>query len=289
MPVWRTRKDWLRTAVNSALEQRGCRIELIVVDDGSPTPAASLLDGVTDARLRIIRIEHAGPSAARNAGIAEAQGDRIRFVDADDVLERDSTSHLGSFMNRDDVIAYGGTLVCDEDLRPRYLIASTLQGHVAGECLLGRFETRLPALLFPRAVVHAAGPWSPTFPVSGDWDFVLRALDHAPVAGDQRVALHYRRHPRSVSRTANIAAGEDAWRRLIAAYFDRHPEQRATSLERRAWAAMGLDRGLAYWNTGQYGASVQRLSRALLSAPLTVATKLASRTAYRAYRTVRPA
>src|SRR5262245_26410862 len=147
MPVWQTRRDWLRTAVNSALAQRGCSVELIVVDDGNPEPVASLLDGIDDARLRVVRIDHAGPSVARNAGIHEAQGDWIRFVDSDDVLDPDSTSHLASFMDGDDVIAYGGTLVCDEHLRPGRLIASTLQGRIAYECLLGQFETRLPALL----------------------------------------------------------------------------------------------------------------------------------------------
>ena len=230
MPVWQTRPDWLRTAVKSALEQRGCRVELIVVDDGNPEPVTSLLGDTTDARLRVIRVHHSGASAARNAGIGQAQGDWIRFVDADDVLLPNSTSHLGSFMDGDDVIAYGGTLVCDEELRPRRLIASALQGRISSRCLLGQFDTRLPALLFPRSVVQAAGPWDTSFPVSGDWDFVLRALDHARVAGDQEVALFYRRHTRSISGTASIAAGEDVWRRLIRAYFERHPGERATSL-----------------------------------------------------------
>jgi glycosyltransferase involved in cell wall biosynthesis len=287
MPVWQTRPDWLRTAVNSALEQRGCRVELIVVDDGNPEPVTSLLDDTTDARLRVVRIHHSGASAARNAGVDHAQGDWIRFVDADDVLLPDSTSHLGSFMNGDDVIAYGGTLVCDEDLRPRRLIASALQGRISGQCLLGQFDTRLPALLFPRSVVQAAGPWDASFPVSGDWDFVLRALDHARVAGDQQVALYYRRHTRSISGTASIAAGEDAWRRLITAYFERHPEERATSLPRQAWAAMYLDRGFAYLNAREYGKSFKRLSLAFSYAPHKVGKHLALTTAYRASRVLR--
>ena len=281
MPVWQTRRDWLRTAVNSALEQRGCRLELIVVDDGSQEPATNLLDGISDARLHVVRIDHAGPAAARNAGIREAQGDWIRFVDSDDVLDPDSTTHLGSFMDGDDVIAYGATLVCDEQLRAGRVIASTLQGRIAYECLLGQFEVRLPALLFPRSVVHAAGPWDPSFPVSEDWDFVLRTLDHARVAGDQRVALYYRRHSRSVSRSAAVAAGETARRRLTTAYFERHPDERAARW-RPVWAALYVDSGAAYWNTGHYGKAVTRLSLALLAAPLTVGPRFARTTAYRA-------
>jgi succinoglycan biosynthesis protein ExoO len=286
MPVWQTRRDWLRIAVNSALEQRGCEVELIVVDDGSPEPASILLEGISDPRVRIVRIDHAGPSGARNAGIKEAQGNWIRFVDSDDVLEPDSTSHLRSFMDGDSVIAYGGTVVCDEHLRPRRLIESTLQGHIVDECLLGKFDVRLPALLFSRSVVQAAGPWDTTFRVSEDWDFVLRALDHARVAGDQRVALYYRRHPTSLSRSASIAAGEDARRRLTTAYFARHPEQ-SPALRRRVWSAMHVDSARAYWNTGRYGRSIDRLSRALVCDPRAVGPQLARATAYRAYSILR--
>jgi glycosyltransferase involved in cell wall biosynthesis len=287
MPVWQTRQDWLRTAVNSALEQRGSRVELIVVDDGNPDPVTDLLSGIADPRLRIVRTDHAGPSAARNVGVHEAQGDRIRFVDSDDVLDLDSTNHLGSFMDGDDVIAYGGTLVCDEDLRPGRLIASTLQGHIANECLRGKFDVRLPALLFPRPVVDRAGPWDASFPVSEDWDFVLRALDHARVAGDRRVALYYRRHSRSVSRAASIAAGEKARRRLVAGYFERHPEHRAAE-RRRVWAATYMDCGVTYWDAGRYGKSIARLSQALLSAPASVSAPLARTMASRVYGLLRP-
>lgn len=190
-------------------------------------------------------------------------------------------------MDGDRVIAYGGTLVCDEELRPNRVIASNLRGYVSAECLLGGFNTRLPALLFPHRVADAAGPWDPSFRVSGDWDFVLRTLDYAPVAGDTVVALRYRRHAGSISRNAAIAAGEEVWQRLIAAYFERHPELRGTSLRRRARAALYLDRGLAYWNTGEYARSVGRLSRALLADPATAGPRLARAAASGARRRMR--
>jgi hypothetical protein len=154
------------------------------------------------------------------------------------------------------------------------------------ECLRGKFNVRLPALLFSRSVIDAAGPWNTTFSVSEDWDFVLRALEHARAAGDQRVALYYRRHPTSLSRAASIAAGEDARRRLTTAYFARHPGSSA-ALRRRVWSAMHVDSALAYWNTGRYGRSIHRLARALVCDPRTVGPQLARATAYRAYSLLR--
>ena len=42
----------------------------------------------------VVRIAHAGPGAARNAGLAIATGKWIRFVDCDDVFDPDSTARL---------------------------------------------------------------------------------------------------------------------------------------------------------------------------------------------------
>src|SRR5882724_2135748 len=127
MPVWRPRPKWLAQAVNSALGQRGCCIELILVDDGCPESIASLLSWVRDERLRILRIEHGGTSRARNAGMAASRGSHLRFIDCDDVIDPDSTARLLRLIGSDDnVIAYGATIVCDEQLRPQGKIASRL-------------------------------------------------------------------------------------------------------------------------------------------------------------------
>jgi glycosyltransferase involved in cell wall biosynthesis len=274
MPVWNPQAGWLRQAVESVLAQRECTLELVVVDDGCPRPVAELLAEITDERVRHVRIPHGGPSAARNAGIAEARGRWVRFVDADDVLEPSSTAHLAGFMRSDEIVAYGATLVCDEQLRAQRVIASALRGSIGDQCLLGQFDVRLPAMLLPRRVVDAVGAWNTALAVSGDWDFVLRALDHAAVDGDQRVALFYRRHAASVSRGASLAAGETARRRIIEDYFVRHPERRGSPIERQAHVALYLDRGRAYWRAGHRGRAAARLGRSFWLDPFTTALEL---------------
>lgn len=263
MPVWRPRGEWLLAAVRSVLEQRDCRLELIVVDDGCPEPVAPLLAGIEDDRMRLVRAEHGGAAGARNAGLAVARGDLVRFVDYDDVCEPDSTALLVRVMGGDDhVISYGATLLCDDALRPTWTMVSSLQGTITHDCLLGRFHVRLPSLLFPRRVTDAVGAWDPSFRLSADWDYVLRALDHARVRGERDVVTYYRRHAASLMGTATIAEGEDEWRRIMTCYFDRHPEQRGTELERQAEAELYLDRGIAYASDRRYGESLDRFRRA---------------------------
>jgi glycosyltransferase involved in cell wall biosynthesis len=245
MPVWQPRQDWLLAAVDSALGQRGCGVELIVVDDGCLEPVADLLAGVDDDRLHLLRIAHGGASHARNAGVAVSKGRWLRFVDCDDVLDLDSTAHLLELAGDGDVLAYGATVWCDEELQPGSKMVSNLQGSALRACLLARFPVTLPTLLFPRWVVERVGDWDTEIRVSQDWDFLLRALEHAPVRGDDRVALFYRRHPHAASAgmlgsPESARLGEDGMRRVIERYFERHPNERETTLARKARANVEL-------------------------------------------------
>jgi glycosyltransferase involved in cell wall biosynthesis/protein-L-isoaspartate O-methyltransferase len=261
MAAWNPRPDWLLEAVRSALDQRGVDLELLVVDDGSDTPLEDVLGGIEDPRLRIVRLDHEGASAARNAGVAAARGEFIRFVDADDVLEPDSTARLAALLGeRRDEIAYGATLVCDEELRPEREIRSSLEGDALRACLLDGFEVRVPSMLFPREVVLAAGPWPQGLRVGEDWDFVLRTLERAHVRGDQQVAMLYRRHRASL--TADVEAGEHGCRVVIDRYFERHPEERGSPLEREARARVALIFARAWMEQGERGRGARLLLEA---------------------------
>jgi glycosyltransferase involved in cell wall biosynthesis len=239
MPAWNPQREWLREAVASALGQRGCAIELVVVDDGCETPVADLLDGIADDRMRILRVPHGRVSRARNAGIEAARGDYVRFIDCDDVIAADSTAHLLALAGSDDrVVTYGATVVCDASLRPLATIRSRIEGRAAEDCLLNRFDTTIHSLLFPRPVVEEVGPWEPSIVVSQDWDYALRAFERADVRGDERVATYYRIHPRMNSR--NVAEGIRGYQLVVERYFDRNPELRGGSLHRRAEALFHL-------------------------------------------------
>ena len=270
MCAWRSRPDWLDAAVARALDDEA-DLELVVVDDGSETPVAELLS-VDDPRIRHVRIEHGGQLAARDAGIAAARGRYLRFLDDDDVVVAGSTSRLLELAaGRDDLIAYGAVTMCDEELRPRSTISSTLQGDVLVPCLLGRWEVRHVALLVPRRVADLAGPWSTGLPVSADWDFVLRALEHATVAGTTEPVVLYRRHGASVSGRADLESGERVRETIIDRFLARNPALRGSRVERQARAAAATDRALAYAAAGAATRAASRLGRAARYAPAAAA------------------
>jgi GT2 family glycosyltransferase len=241
MCAWKPRPDWLHDAVASVLADAS-DLELIVVDDGSPEPVEALLAQFDDPRLRVIRVEHGGLSRARNAGIRAARGAYIRFADADDIVEPSGTPALLELAD-EGTIAYGATQVCDEDLRPVSVKSSQLEGWVAEPCLLYRFDVVHTSMLFPKSVLDQVGEFDPTLRQCQDWDYVLRACEVAPVRGTQTVVTHYRRHAGSVA--ANVEGALRFESMVVDRYFERHPDQAGSRLEREARAKLLIVRARA--------------------------------------------
>ena len=78
----------LEGAVRSALDQAASDAEVIVSDDGSTDGTLALAHRLAaeDGRVRVITAPNGGCSAARNRGVAEASGDFVVLLDADDEL-----------------------------------------------------------------------------------------------------------------------------------------------------------------------------------------------------------
>lgn len=238
MPVWKPHPEWFPTAVSSVLRQTGGTIELIIIDDGNDVPV-DLPPGVPAGgwiSTRIIRITHGGVNAARNAGLRAARGDWIRYVDSDDVVTADGTRRLrnAGLGHPDAGLVFGDTLRCDEDLAPRRIDRCRLHRVSATDCLLGRFNAWLPAMLFPRHVAEAVGEWDESLEVSSDWDYVLRSLEHGFGYRVPEQVYYYRQHHASLSTSGERGRGSRAARRIVEGYLARHPEQRRSRVGRTA-------------------------------------------------------
>ena len=85
IPVYNAEK-YLRECLDSVINQSLQDIEIICVDDGSTDNSLSVLQeyAVKDTRLKIVEQSNQGAAAARNAGMAAAQGEYLSFLDADD-------------------------------------------------------------------------------------------------------------------------------------------------------------------------------------------------------------
>ena len=76
----------IAATVHSVFTQTICELEVIVVNDGSPdTPALEEALAPFQDKIRYLKQENLGPSAARNAAIRVARGKYIAFLDSDDI------------------------------------------------------------------------------------------------------------------------------------------------------------------------------------------------------------
>ncbi len=101
VPVYNV-EDYLAQCLDSILAQDHPSFEVIVVDDGSTDACPDILNTyASDPRLRVIRQENGGLSAARNTGLLHAAGRFICFVDSDDHLDPRFLSTMQGQMERD--------------------------------------------------------------------------------------------------------------------------------------------------------------------------------------------
>ena len=95
VPVYKV-EDYLSVCVESIINQTYQKLEIILVDDGSPDNCADICDMYSkeDNRIIVIHKANGGLSDARNIGLENAAGKYVMFIDSDDYIHPDMVSCL---------------------------------------------------------------------------------------------------------------------------------------------------------------------------------------------------
>ena len=178
--------------------------ELIVVDDGSTDGSLEIARGfaAADSRVRIDSPGRIGLVAALNRGIAQARGELIARMDADDVALPHRLERQVAFLDaRPDVAALGSSaLLIDEAGRRigvRHLPVDPTR--IAEALRSGRNMLVHAAVTMRRAAVVEAGGYDDLFRHSEDYDLWLRLAERFAVANLPEPLLLHRIHPNRVT------------------------------------------------------------------------------------------
>lgn len=155
VPVYNI-KDYLRSCIDSVLEQTYIHFELILVNDGSNDGSGEVCESYVayDDRVCVIHRENRGVSAARNAGIDIARGEYVTFIDGDDIVAPKYIEHLYDQIKHDNAdIAASWYTAFGDYMPPNKEIQSS-------SASLGR-DDALRYLLYQQGIVSA--PYSKLF------------------------------------------------------------------------------------------------------------------------------
>ena len=85
MPVYNTKEEYLREAIESILNQTFTDFEFIIVNDGSTNNAEEVIRSYQDERIKYLKQENQGISKSRNNAYKYATGEYIAIFDSDDI------------------------------------------------------------------------------------------------------------------------------------------------------------------------------------------------------------
>ena len=203
VPCYKTDRVYLGELLDSVLAQSYDNWELLLMDASPEWDAvAKLAVAAHDERVRRIELPgNGGIVVNTNAGIQQAAGDYIAFLDHDDSLEPDALFHYVAALNKADEGERPQVLFCDEDMFQK-----------TGEWGQPVFKTKLNVdllyshncvthfLMVEKALIDSIGMSPEDVAGAQDFDLTLRCL--AAGARFEHVAhvlYHWRVHPGSTA------------------------------------------------------------------------------------------
>jgi glycosyltransferase involved in cell wall biosynthesis len=201
MPVYNGER-FLAEAIESVLGQEYRNHEVIVVDDGSTDGSSAVARALG---VRYVRQPNRGVAAARNTGLAAAQGTLISFLDQDDVwLPGKLEAQVGLLEASPcvDLVVSAIQIVLEPDTEPLPWFDPGLGMEIQTVVQLG-------AMLARRGCFDVVGAFDPSYAYASDTDWILRVRDAGLVLETtDDVCMRYRLHEDNSSRHEDLLQAE---------------------------------------------------------------------------------
>lgn len=170
----------IRHTIESFLGQTHRDAELVVVDGASRDGTADVARGYGDARIRVVSEPDRGIYDAMNKGLALFSGDAVGFLNADDAFHDPGVlaDIAGALAGHDAVC---GHLDFVADHASRRVVRRWRGTPFAPGAFRRGWMPAHPTFYVRRAVAERVGGFDATLKIAADYEFMLRALELAPV------------------------------------------------------------------------------------------------------------
>lgn len=104
VPVYNVRRE-IEKCIDGLIQQTYDNIEIVIIDDGSDSGTAEILDRLStkDSRIKLFHCKNQGAAKARLTGVSYASGNYIMFCDADDYYDIDACEILIDTIKKNEV------------------------------------------------------------------------------------------------------------------------------------------------------------------------------------------
>jgi glycosyltransferase involved in cell wall biosynthesis len=253
---------YLRAAIDSVLSQSLVDFELLVLDDGSTDRSLTLLHELTsgDRRVRLLTRRNRGLVQTLNELIAQATGQYIARMDADDICMAGRFAKQAAFLDNspDHVLVAGWIERINARGQPIGIYPSPCSHDEIDQAhLRGLTSICHPTVMLRKDAILKAGCYRAEFEHAEDLDLWLRMAELGKIANLPEVVLQYRMHASSISEAKGKAqqdamrrACESAWaRRGIEEHFEVTEHWRPGG-DRQSRHQFALESGWVAWHNG---------------------------------------
>lgn len=197
---------YIRSAVESAINQDYENLEVFVIDDGSNDETAELLKPY-QSKINYVYKPNGGTPSALNLGLTLATGDYVCWLSADDVFMKGKVAKQVGLMESNPSLGFSYTsfVVIDANGVKQYEVNSAyypnkkdMVTHLMEGCFING-----SSVMMRSSALKKVGYFEEGLPQAHDYDLWLRILRHYSCGFLREFLLAYRWHGKNMSQTPN--------------------------------------------------------------------------------------